>query len=162
MIRKYFKTKKYLNAFVFKTFDSIEPLSFPNKLSVTPCCLRQYQFMSLALAQLLIAFLLLSKVSKFRQTLYSYLYLISRQHGMERSEAFETGALGSVPISLIYLLGKREQLLTYSETDFVISSIWIVIAHRLVGITCECRSIMSEHTQMAIMRTPSKIAVPLT
>lgn len=91
--------------------------------------------MSLALAQLLIASLLLSEASKFRSKLYSYPYLISRQHGMKRSEAFETSPWGSVHISIIYLLCILGQLLIYSETNFVVNSIWIIIAHRLVGIT---------------------------
>lgn len=35
MIGKYFKTKKYLNAFIFKKFNTTEPLSSPsNKLTI--------------------------------------------------------------------------------------------------------------------------------
>lgn len=136
MISKDFKTKKYLNIFIFKKLNTTKALSLPNnKVTIYPSLSGQFQFMSLALAQLLIASLFISNVSKFRQKLYSYLYLISRQHGMQRSEAFETSPLMSVHTSIIYLLCKLGQLLIHSETNFVVSSIWIIIAHRLVGIT---------------------------
>lgn len=37
MISKYFKTKKYLNAFISKKFDTAESLSVPNsKLTIYP------------------------------------------------------------------------------------------------------------------------------
>lgn len=37
MIDKYFKTSKYLSAFIFKKFHTTEPLSLPNnKLTIYP------------------------------------------------------------------------------------------------------------------------------
>lgn len=136
MINKYFKTKKYLNAFIFKMFDTAEPLSVLNsKLTIYPSLPETIPIYVSCYGTIITSLLLLLKVSKFRQKLYSYVYLISRQHGIKRSEVFKTGAQGSLHISITYLLCKREQLLIYSETNFVISSIWIVIAHRLVGIT---------------------------
>lgn len=50
--------------------------------------------MSLALAQLIIVSLFLSKVSKYRQKPYNVFYLISRQPGMEKSKALETSPWG--------------------------------------------------------------------
>lgn len=136
MINKYFKTKKYLNAFISQKSGTAEPLSVPNsKLTIYPWLSEIIPIYVSCSGTIINSLLLLLKVSKFRQKLYSYVYLISRQHGMKRSEAFEMGALGSLLIAITYLLCKCEQLLIYSETNFVISSIWVVTAPRLVGIT---------------------------
>lgn len=132
MINKYYKTKKYQNALFLR---SLIPYSSHVCLTISNHLSGQSQFMSFALAQLLITSLLLPKASKFISKLYSHPYLVSRQHGMKRSEAFETGPWGSVYISFIYLLCILGQLLIYSETNCVVNSIWIIIAHRLVGIT---------------------------
>lgn len=124
-----------MHLFFFKKFNPAESLSVPkSKLTIYPSLSETIPTYVSCYGTVIISLLLLLKVSKFRQELYSYVYLMSRHHGIKRSEVFETGVLGSLHISITYLC-KHEQLLIYSETGFVISSIWIVIAHRFVGIT---------------------------
>jgi hypothetical protein len=57
----YFKTKKCVDALIFKKFDAIQLLSLPsNEIAIYSSLTGAIQFMSLALAQLLISFSLQS------------------------------------------------------------------------------------------------------